>query len=252
MAVDRNPSQIIQKISLNVIDWLFPPACLGCGKEGVVICQECFSKIQVLPKNVCNYCGEFTSKQGRCPKCGSHKPSYAGFRAFAYYTGIIRSAIHRLKYQNDISIGFYLAELLRTELMRTNWQIDVIVPVPIGEEKRKSRGYNQAERLAKPLASLTQIDYQPLALRRIREVGSQVGLDKLARQANVKDAFVAQASLVKDKTVLVVDDVFTSGATMEACSSELLYAGAKEIYCLSLAKVNNEISQIDFLVSNNV
>lgn len=242
MATLKHPYQTIQKIGTEIIDWLFPPACLGCGKEGVVICQECFSSIQLVPKNVCNFCGDFTSKQGRCPRCEKHKPSYSGFRAFAYYDGIIRTAIHKLKYQNDIGIGNYLAELLKTELLRTNWEIDTIVPVPIGEEKRKTRGYNQAERLAKPLASLTSIEYKPLALKRIRESASQVGLDRSARQANVKDAFIAQANLIKDKTILIVDDVFTSGATMEACSSELLYAGAKKIYCLTLAKVNHDLS----------
>lgn len=228
-----------QNTARTLLDWLFPPTCLGCGEEGVFICSECFSKIKLVPRDVCNYCGSFTSKKGKCPNCDNKKLPYAGFRAFAYYDGVVRKAIHHLKYQNDLTIGRYLAGWLQLVYQRTDWEVDLIVPIPIGEQKRLERGYNQAERLAKPFSELLEIPFTSEALIRINEISSQVGLNHEQRQENVRQAFVARAQEVKDKRVLLVDDVFTSGATMEAAATELVAAGAKKVFCLTVAKVNH-------------
>ncbi len=104
------------------------------------------------------------------------------------------------------------------------------------------RGYNQAERIAKPLSEQLKIDFSDDALIRISERSSQVGLNQAERRENVRQAFVARAKPVKGKRILVVDDVFTSGATMEAVATELKQAGAKEVYCLTIAKVNHLIN----------
>jgi ComF family protein len=230
-------SQNLKNISLSALDWLFPPACLGCGKEGDFICQECFAKVRLVPNKVCNLCGNFTSKKGYCPNCARNKPEYSGFRAFAYYEGTIRKAIQQLKYHNDLGIGRYLAGFLELTYARTGWDADLVVPIPIGAAKREQRGYNQAERLAQPFCERTGISYCPEALSRIHEFSSQVGLNEKERQANVRNAFIAAAKLVKGKSVLLIDDVFTSGATMQAAASEVLSAGADTVWCLTLAKV---------------
>lgn len=224
-----------------LLDWLFPPTCLGCGEEGVFICSDCFSKIKLVPRDVCNYCGAFTSKKGKCPNCDHRELPYSGFRAFAYYDGVVRKAIHHLKYQNDLTIGRYLAGWLQLVYQRAGWDVDLIVPIPIGEQKRQQRGYNQAERLAKPLSELLGIAYSHEALIRINEVSSQVGLNHEQRKENVRQAFMARASEVENRRLLLVDDVFTSGATMEAAAAELMAAGAKKVYCLTVAKVNHLI-----------
>lgn len=228
-----------QNISRTTLDWLFPPTCLGCGEEGVFFCPECFSKIKLVPQTVCNYCGGFTSKKGKCPNCANKRLPYAGFRAFAYYDGVVRKAIHHLKYQNDLTIGRYLAGWLQLVYQRTDWEVDLIVPIPIGEQKRVERGYNQAERLAKPLSEMLEIPFTSEALIRINEISSQVGLNHDQRQENVRQAFVAKAQSVKQKSVLLLDDVFTSGATMEAAATELMQAGASKVFCLTVAKVNH-------------
>lgn len=230
------------QIAQNVIDWLFPPICLGCGEEGVFICPECLPKIQRVPNDVCKYCGSFTSKKGKCANCDGKTLPYEGFRAFAYYDGTIRKAIHHLKYQNDLTIGRYLAGMLSMVYEKAGWETDLILPVPIGEQKMMERGYNQAERIAKPLSERLKIDYSDDALIRISERSSQVGLNQAERQENVRQAFVARSKPVKGKRILVVDDVFTSGATMEAVATELKQAEAKEVYCLTIAKVNHLIN----------
>ncbi len=192
------------------------------------------------------------SKKGKCPNCYDKKLPYAGFRAFAYYDGVVRKAIHHLKYQNDLTIGRYLAGLLQLVYQRTDWDVELIVPIPIGEQKKQERGYNQAERLAKPLSDLLNIPLSCDALVRINEISSQVGLNHEERRENVRQAFIAKALQVKGKRVLVVDDVFTSGATMEAAAAELMGAGAAKVYCLTVAKVNHLQDSIDFSLTNNV
>ncbi len=241
-----------QKSARTLVDWLFPPTCLGCGEEGVFICPECFSKVKLVPRDVCNYCGSFTSKKGECPNCDGKKLPYTGFRAFAYYDGVVRQAIHHLKYQNDLTIGRYLAGWLQLVYQRTDWDTDLIIPIPIGEQKRLERGYNQAERLSKPLSELLGIPYTCDALVRINEISSQVGLNHEQRRENVRQAFVARAREVKNKNILLVDDVFTSGATMEAAATELMAAGSTKVFCLTVAKVNHLLDGIDFLLMNNV
>lgn len=235
----RSIYQRTRDLSRNLVDWVFPPACIGCGLEGVFICSDCFATINFSPTSVCNFCGAYTSKRGFCPVCAKRKPAYAGFRAFASYDGVIRKAILQLKYHNAVGLGRYLAGLLEVTYHRAGWDAEVVVPVPIGEMKREQRGYNQAERLAQPLAEALQLNYYPEALKRFHEISSQVGLNELERHANVRKAFVATAKYVKGQKVLLVDDVFTSGATMQAAARELIEAGAGLVWCLAVAKVDH-------------
>ncbi|NLE83349.1 MAG: ComF family protein [Chloroflexi bacterium] len=231
----------IQNSAFSALDWLFPPICLGCGMEGVFICNDCFSKINLLPRDVCNFCGSYTSKQGKCAQCHNRQLPYVGFRAFAFYDGVVRKAIHHLKYQNDLTIGRYLAGFLEMVYQRSTWETDMVIPIPIGEQKMQQRGYNQAERLAKPFSERLNLAYSSDALIRINETSSQVGLNQDERRENVRQAFVARANQVNGKRILLIDDVFTSGATLEAASLELMGAGASQVHCLTLAKVNRLI-----------
>ncbi len=112
----------------------------------------------------------------------------------------------------------------------------MVVPVPLGVARKKERGYNQASLLAYPLALRFNLAYRPKALWRVRETKSQVSLNRQERQKNVSEAFKAGAKLVNEKTILVIDDVTTSGATLDACAVALLKAGAKKVYGLTLAR----------------
>lgn len=121
-------------------------------------------------------------------------------------------------------------------LDNSGWIIDLVIPVPLGVARQKERGYNQASLLALPLALKRRYRFVPKALSRTRETRSQVDLNREERKQNVSGAFTARAEIVKGKSVLVVDDVTTSGATLDACADALLEAGAKEVYGLTLAQ----------------
>jgi ComF family protein len=173
---------------------------------------------------------------GKCPDCQITLPAYTALRSWAVYAGPVRKAIHSLKYKGDISLGEMLSRPLIELVDRLGWKFDILTPVPISLARKKRRGYNQASILALPLALGCEVVYQPRSLVKVRNTPTQVGLSAVQRRENVRQAFQARPKMVLGKTVLVVDDVTTSGATMLACAEALLRAGAHQVYGLTLAR----------------
>jgi competence protein ComFC len=143
-----------------------------------------------------------------------------------------------LKYRRDLGLGEVLSGPLIQMLDESTWPLDLIIPVPLGVARLKERGYNQSGLIARPLARETGLRYSPRALARVRETRSQVGLSLDQRKENVRGAFQASSNLVAGKNVLIVDDVMTTGSTLEACAVALLQAGAMQVYGLTLARVS--------------
>ena len=220
----------------NSIDWLFPPECIGCGKEGVLICSECWHSMVRADLNSCIYCGAQLPKRGVCTRCEHLQHTIHELRYVAAYQGVMRTAIHRLKYERDLGIALELADMLAQIMQATNWQIDLIMPVPLSEKRKAQRGYNQAALLAYPLSLQLHIPENTKGLVRVHETRSQVNLNFKERQENVQGAFSADPAMVKDKTILLVDDVFTTGATINAAAAALREAGSKRVYALTVAK----------------
>jgi ComF family protein len=140
-----------------------------------------------------------------------------------------------LKYRRDVALGDALASQMLQYVGTLNWDIDMIVPIPLGRQRYKERGYNQVGMIAKPLALALGVEFAPKVLTRCKETRSQVGLSKQERQKNVAGAFQAWAG-VNGKTILVLDDVSTTGSTLSASAEALLSAGAKDVYALTVAR----------------
>jgi competence protein ComFC len=157
-------------------------------------------------------------------------------RSWLIYEGPIRHALHELKYRRNVALGEALAIHLTGYVRKLGWQVDIVVPVPLGRQRLKERGYNQAAQFAGPLAWYQGWKYEPRIIKRIRETRSQVGLSAAERKENISGAFRADPTLTTGKTVLLVDDVSTTGATMASCSEALLEADAKSVYALTLAR----------------
>jgi predicted amidophosphoribosyltransferase len=117
-----------------------------------------------------------------------------------------------------------------------NWKIDLLIPAPLGKKRLKERGYNQVGLVAKPLAYEVGLGYAPKALWKVRETRSQVGLSISQRGENVFDAYQADPVIVKRKSILLMDDVATTGSTIQSCTQALLNAGAQEVYALTIAR----------------
>ena len=157
-------------------------------------------------------------------------------RSWGYFEGALRNAIHRLKYQRDITLGDVLSRPLIGLADQYNWPFSLVTPVPLSVGRLKERGYNQASFLARPIALSRGVPMISKCLWRVRETHSQVGLNAEERFRNVEGAFAASARIVDGKDILIVDDVTTTGATLNACASALLAAGAKNVYGLTLAR----------------
>lgn len=218
------------------LDLLYPPHCCGCDKLGSRLCEECLLNIQQISESVCGYCGQVIDSPGICPACQTAPPALKALRAWSVFDGPMRKAVHRLKYDRDLSLAELFSRYMIEFLQDLNWAIDLITPVPIGKARLAERGYNQAALLALPLALSSKIPYKPGALVKTRQTRSQVGLGIEQRRANVAGAFQANAAIVGSKRVLIVDDVVTSGATMDACAIALRKSGADKVYGLALAR----------------
>ena len=218
------------------LDWVFPPRCGGCDQFGVRWCTNCQEQIILLPEKICPICGIPQSSGIVCAECTNQRPAYQTLRSIGYYSGPLRKAIIRLKYSRDLGLGEALAGHLYSNLSDLNWQIDLVTSVPLSKGRLRQRGYNQAAALARPVAMAIQKRFQPVLLRKTREAPSQVGLSANERRKNVDGAFVAGKIEPCARRILVIDDVTTTGSTMNACARALLAAGAEAVYGLTLAR----------------
>ncbi len=230
------PAYRLYQLAWTGLDWLYPPNCGGCGGAGSRWCADCRRQIHLLPETICRVCGQILPVAGLCSSCRQHPPPYVALRSWAVFGGPLRQAMHRLKYSRDIALGEVLARPLLQLLHQQDWKIDLVTSVPVGVARRAERGYNQATLLAFPLALAGGIPFRSQALLKVRETRSQVGLTPAQRRENVSAAFQASAEIVTARNVLVVDDVTTSGATIEACALALRTAGARQVFGLTLAR----------------
>jgi len=218
------------------IDWLFPPTCGGCNKLGVRWCSKCQKATKLIKAPYCERCGIHISSSGLCVRCKEFFSHVAAIRSWAVFDGPVRQAIHRIKYHQDLALASIFAKFLGDFYRdQMNWHIDIVIPVPLSSARKKQRGYNQAALLAKPLALELELPYKNQALKRMVDTRSQVGLSMLERRDNVANVFKA-SPIVANQSILVVDDVATSGSTLESCASTLKQAGAKVVYGMTLTR----------------
>jgi len=219
----------------SALDLLFPPQCGGCNSSGSRWCEDCQRRVNVLTGILCDVCGLPQEVAGVCATCRVDRPHFHSLRAWAVFETPIQNALHKLKYRHDMSMGEAIAGQMKSFVKNLNWHVDMIVPVPLGVQRLRERGYNQVAMIAKPLSMALDYQYAPDVLMRQKETRSQVGLNKEERRKNMHAAFRA-GSGVKDKTVLIMDDVSTTGSTLSASAEALYFAGAKDVYALTVAR----------------
>jgi len=230
-------SASLARLTERALDLLFPRRCAGCGSEGRFLCRDCLAALKPLVPPICAHCGKPSRAPGLCSDCRVRPLALAGIRAAFVYEGPLRDAILQFKYRGVSSLADELAPLLCGYLVRRPLACDVIVAVPLSADRLKARGYNQAAMLASRMGALLRLPEAPRALRRVRSTGVQARLASWEqRYANVAGAFQAEPRWVTGKRVLVVDDVCTTGATLEACGQALKAAGATAAWGLALAR----------------
>lgn len=200
------------------LDLVFPPRCANCGRVDTTWCEICQTILDTVP---------IIAHQ-------RDVPALDGAAATAVHEGILQSAAQALKYEGVRTLAIPLARRLNHALMAMNWPVDVLIPVPLHLKRLSERGYNQAQLLAECLARASGLPHAPAALTRTRNTVSQVGLNRQERLNNLVDAFQANAQIVAGKSILLIDDVLTTGATLTGCAQAVRDAGAAAVYGLTL------------------
>ncbi len=218
------------------LDLLFPQKCLGCGEEGELLCRTCQKSLPKIVPPICPKCGRPQSSGISCPSCVSWQTSIDGIRSPFKFEGVMRQAVHQLKYKNLRSLAKPLALLLKDYLLQNPLPGQVLVPVPLHRKRLKERGYNQSCLLAQELSKLVNLPVNKDCLRRMKYVLPQAQTKSVdERRDNVKEAFFCTQSQLRCLQVILIDDVSTSGATLDACASTLKAAGAISVWGLVLS-----------------
>jgi ComF family protein len=222
------------------LDRLFPACCAGCQKIGHVLCPACLAQIQPLPSPFCQLCGTPLSPEGTCKNCQYHPLKLRGQRAVSLYQEPLRGCIHGLKYNGNTRLAEPLGLLLAQAYLRYGMRADMLIAVPLHSERQQQRGYNHAASLAEVCSARLGVPLNNGVLVRQRATVAQVDLHPRERYQNVAGAFACASApasgVIKGRSIVIVDDVSTTGATLEACAVPLFAAGAKEIWGLVLAR----------------
>lgn len=229
-----------------LLDIFFPPVCLLCRKRAVEkgFCAACRALIEArrITGPLCIVCGTpFQSPKAldhACGRCLEEKPAFHAARSAFIYDGPVLDTLHRFKYSGDVALAQPLARAVlgQIDLLTHDSGRLLVVPVPLYRGKLKERGFNQSLLLAREIARLKGYPLEVRGLKRARDTGQQVGLKAAERKRNVAGAFaVVDASLFKGRKALLVDDVATTGATLNECAKALRRAGA-EVYALTVAR----------------
>ena len=224
-------------VNRRALDCLFPRICVGCGRIGEYICVECSAHLPVLHGPLCPHCGQPQSSVIICPSCAGKPSALSSVRSVFRFEGAVRHAIHELKYRNLRAIAPTLAAYLAEHLSTLTTTYDVVIPVPLHPKRLNRRGYNQAELLAREVAETRGMSLSASALRRTKAGESQARTGSISeRLHNVVDAFSCTDTSISGKRILLIDDVCTTGATLEACAAALSAAGASQISGLTVAR----------------
>ncbi len=227
---------------------VFPSFCRICStlleKTGErLVCRECWSRLRPQRSPCCICCGRFFEgaiESHVCSACVEALPAFTRHRSAGRYRGIAKELIILLKYQKLQLLGKGLGVFLFQSLEEETglwWRADALVPVPLHPKRRKARGFNQAEILARELGRQCGLEVCRDVLKKNRDALPQTSLSGAERRANLREAFsVNQKRRVTGKTLILVDDVFTTGTTVEECARTLLRAGADEVRAVTLAQ----------------
>lgn len=238
-----NKDNLKKKLN-KIYDAVCPPniKCIFCGDEirnvnKFNICDECVNN---LPRNngkICKICGSKIEGEGElCENCFSHIPSFDIARAPFLYEEPISNLVQRFKYHNGKYLFKPLSEFMIDEYLKNNFNCDLIIPMPLSKQHLKIRKYNQAEELAKHISQNLNIPLYNGIIERVKDTEKQTKLTFTERLENLKDAFkILDKKAIKNKTILVVDDVITTGATLNSCCLELRKGKPKKIIVLTLA-----------------
>jgi ComF family protein len=228
-------------------DFLFPRLCCGCGdrisERKKLVCGACMNRIHKLPTTVCTRCGAPDVPivhSGSCKRCMDAIGGFDQIRSASTYSDVSLRIIQKFKYSRRTEYGELIADYMRPPLEDAGWRYDLVTWVPLHATRQRERGFNQSQILAESLLATTPGPPCIPLLKRIRPTKSQAHLKRRERLTNLKGAFALLKNAdVRGKTILIVDDVCTTGSTINECAKTLKQEGAVAIYGLTFARASD-------------
>lgn len=233
----------IDNILQSLLDLIYPPRCEVCGVLGpLALCHTCASDMVLVEAPYCQRCGLLQpvgTPQSTCPDCRDHRLHYDAARCVGLHTGSLRRAILNFKFENrrrlQEPLGALLAQRIEEEPVLPLGQVDCLVPVPLHPSRRNWRGFDQALYLARGVEKRLGLPVLSDGLIRTRPTTPQVQLSPTQRHENIKGAFAGRPSL-QGKKILLLDDVFTTGATVNEAAKAARQSGATRVYVLTISR----------------
>ena len=226
---------MLSNLVSSALDFVFPIHCAGCGREGGVICGQCADELARLTYPYCRVCAD-PGVNGLCRWCGQSPPGFDSLRSPFRFDGPVRDAIHRLKYKGERASAGLLAGLMAEYLEGNPVPADALVPTPLHPRRLRGRGYNQSALLAHEIGKRITLPVREDLLIRVRNPRPQVETQsRQERRGNVAGNFQCRADAT-GLTVLLIDDVATTGSTLSECASAMKSAGAVRVHALTLAR----------------
>lgn len=225
-----------------LLNLIYPRRCPLCdgltGSYDRLVCKECRGKVPLLVEPLCKKCGKPLEKEEAeyCEDCGRKTHAYTKGRAAFAYDELMRASISRFKYRNRREYAdFYVQELLRSCAGSVrSWGPEALIPIPLHKSRMRSRGFNQAELVARGLGEILEIPVENALLVRAKRTRPQKDLNYRERAENLKNAFQVTQNDVELKKVLLIDDIYTTGSTVDAAAKALKERGVEKVYFLSI------------------
>ncbi len=238
----KNTKKAIITGMRKVIDAFYPPRCPICDEisEGEErICPQCRTKLYFIAEPVCKKCSKPLENEQKeyCYDCTGRTHAFEAGKAVFDYRGEMRKSLYRFKYGNKREYAYFYAR--ETVKQYGNWikerKIEAIIPIPLHQKRKQKRGYNQAELYARFLGEMLELPVLTKVIYRVKETRPQKELDDSGRKNNLKKAFKTTANIVQLPYILLVDDIYTTGSTMDAAAQVLKNAGVQKIFCICIS-----------------
>lgn len=221
----------------NLLNSLLPVSCGLCNASTdshLPLCQPCLSELPLLG-TACSSCALPVGSTGNCGKCQQHRPTYDETQALFLYQEPVSYLVQQFKFSRKLEYGYLFSSLMAKKLLSLPEQPDVLIPVPLHPSRLRSRGFNQSWEITRQLSRITGINASHKICQRIKKTPLQTGLNASERKRNLKQAFAVTAN-IKDLHICIVDDVMTTGSTLEAIASVLKSAAAKRVSGMVVAR----------------
>lgn len=229
---------------MKILEAIFPQTirCFICGREinNFGACDNCYKNLPFITGKTCDICGGRVIGDGViCGDCKNNKYYFTKNYSIFSYVDNIQMSVLSFKSGRKY-LGNYFGDIIRNFILKNKIRADIIIPIPIHKNRRKERGFNQSEILVESLLDIFPVDKDIVI--RVKDTPHQTGLNRENRISNLENAFeVVDKDKIKNKKILLIDDIYTTGSTLNECSKCLLNNGAKEVMGLCLARANNEI-----------